>query len=481
MDNDLDIIDCVEKLRERLVSVNPDFGRKREELLTRSVRLTPQEFVLEAYLAARLKIDMDSGSGRRTVHNILSHLLSSHETSQKRDSRDIAAVSIPGKEQDKLRPGIVLMESLLKDSVLKKALEISAQNAVNLLWSQALGLPGLGAYHFLHLVGAPVAIPGSAKRRFLYRLGWLHSHKADKDSFRAFQNVCEKAAHLSGETVQSLDFLINLLTADNVYNNKPFSICGKVPFCNDCVLSSYCEYFRHRGSQERRYKKEIAHIKEWLPEDRPREQMERLGPEKLTDTQLAAIILRTGTKDQSVLELANTLLHQFGSFRGLDNATIRELCQIPGVGKVKAIELKAAIEIGKRFLQDRAKPGDIIQKSEDVFTKYRLNFSNVKQETFFMLILSSRNQVMKQVEVSRGSLTSSTVHPREVFREAIRESASGVVFVHNHPSGDPTPSRTDILMTERLKSSGEILGIRVLDHIIIGEQSYYSFADQGLL
>jgi DNA repair protein RadC len=151
------------------------------------------------------------------------------------------------------------------------------------------------------------------------------------------------------------------------------------------------------------------------------------------------------------------------------------------VGKVKAIEIKAAIEIGKRFIRHEAKPEDIIQKSEDVFEKYRLNFTDVKQETFRMLILTSRNQVLKEVKISMGSLTSSTVHPREVFREAIRESASGVVFVHNHPSGDPTPSRTDILMTERLKSSGEILGIRVLDHIIIGENTYYSFADQGLL
>lgn len=481
MDKSLDMIDCVEKLRGYFLGLNPDFGRKREELLVSWLRLNQTEFVLEAYLAVCLKKDLDSASVRRTVHGLLQDLQYSGKASKKEDSRDSGVPGLPRKLREELQSGLQEMKSLLQDGALKKALETSAQNAVNLLWSKPVGLSGLRAYRFLHLVGAPVAIPGSARRMALFRLGWLRSHKADKETFRAFQNVCEQAAQISGETVQSIDFLFDLLTSDNIYNYRSHSLCGRTPFCNSCVLSSYCEYYRHRGSKERRFQMETAPVLGWLPEDRPREQLERLGPGKLTDTQLLAIILRTGRKSQSVLELANTLLHQFGSFRGLENATIRELCGIRGVGKVKAIEIKAAIEIGKRFLNDEAKPKDTIQKSEDIFQKYRLRFTDIRQETFHMLILTSRNQVLKEVEVSRGSLTSSTVHPREVFREAIRESASGVVFVHNHPSGDPTPSRTDILMTERLKSSGEILGIRVLDHIIIGEHSYYSFADQGLL
>ena len=219
----------------------------------------------------------------------------------------------------------------------------------------------------------------------------------------------------------------------------------------------------------------------WLPENQPRERFEQLGPSALSSAQLLAILLRTGTGKISALDLANTLLHTFGSLRGIEDASLKELCRLRGIGKIKAVEIKAAIELGKRFLQESHNPGFLIKESDDVFQRHKLSFTGLKQETFFILLVNTRNQVTKECEISRGSLTSSTVHPREVFKEAIRESASGVVFIHNHPSGDPSPSRADIALTQRLKEAGKILGIRVLDHVVIGENRYFSFADQGYI
>jgi len=191
MDKDLEIIDCVEKLRSHLLGLNPDFGRKREELLVNWLRINQTEFVLEAYLAVCLKKDMRSASVRRTIHSLLKDLKSSVEASRKEDFRDFGGIGLAKKEREKLQSGLQKMESLLEEGALKKALETGAQNAVNLLWSKPLGLSGLRAYRFLHLTGAPVVIPGSAKLMALYRLGWLRSHKAVKETFRAFQIVCE--------------------------------------------------------------------------------------------------------------------------------------------------------------------------------------------------------------------------------------------------------------------------------------------------
>jgi DNA repair protein RadC len=224
-------------------------------------------------------------------------------------------------------------------------------------------------------------------------------------------------------------------------------------------------------------------IKEWPEEDRPREKLLERGPETLSDTELLAIIIRTGdaTSGRTALDHARLLIAQFKSFRGLASAAIAELCALKGIGPAKAAAVKAVMEISRRYATEKVSQGTIFSRSVDVFTHFHQRLRDKKKECFFILLLDSKNRAVREEKISEGTLTSSLVHPREAFGPAVRESAASLIMVHNHPSGDPFPSREDEEITRRLVEGGKLLGIGVLDHIIIGEGRYYSFADEGRL
>jgi DNA repair protein RadC len=222
-------------------------------------------------------------------------------------------------------------------------------------------------------------------------------------------------------------------------------------------------------------------IKEWPESDRPREKLLEKGPEALSDAELLAIILRVGdaSSHKSALDYGRELLSLFESFRKLEEASIQEICTIKGIGLAKAAQIKAALEIGKRFAQEEMRRGEQFHSSAEVFNHYREHLGGLKKEEFHVLLLDAKNRKIKDVRVSEGSLTSSLVHPREVFNPVIRESAAAVILIHNHPSGDPSPSQEDLHITRRLREIGEVMGVRVLDHIIIGKGKYISFVDDG--
>jgi DNA repair protein RadC len=224
-------------------------------------------------------------------------------------------------------------------------------------------------------------------------------------------------------------------------------------------------------------------IKDWPEDERPREKLLNRGPEVLSDAELLALVLRTGdaVSKTSAVDHARLLLTRFGSLRELARASIAELCQIKGIGPAKTAELQAVFELARRFSTEALRPGERYTCSEDVFRHYHERLRDRKKEVFLTLLLDSKNQVIREVKISEGSLTASIVHPREVFAPVVRESAAAVLFVHNHPSGDPTPSREDIEITSRLKEAGDLMGVRVLDHIIIGNGKYMSFVDRGLM
>ncbi|MBI4639287.1 MAG: DNA repair protein RadC [Candidatus Tectomicrobia bacterium] len=230
-------------------------------------------------------------------------------------------------------------------------------------------------------------------------------------------------------------------------------------------------------------KEYLQTIKDWPEDERPRERLMKYGADLLSDAQLLAIALSTGNSagGQSALDLARVILDRFGDLSALDSATISELCSIPGIGKAKACQVKAAIEIGKRSLSQRGKMKTKLSTSQDVANYYLPLMSGLKKEVFRSVLLDAKNRLLKDVTISAGSLSNSIVHPREAFVAAIRESAAAVIFLHNHPSGDPTPSEEDIGITRRLIQTGEIIGIRVLDHIIVGDKRYISFLDEGLM
>lgn len=223
-------------------------------------------------------------------------------------------------------------------------------------------------------------------------------------------------------------------------------------------------------------------IKDWPEDDRPRERLIKKGPESLTDTQLLAIILRTGFKGdkKSAVDIGRELLMKFGNFRSLDLLSINELCSIKGIGAAKAAQIKAAFEIGKRMSSQYGRSRKQFRSSEDVVDHYLPLMRNIKKEIFKIILLDSKNKMLKEIIISQGSLTSSLVHPREVLNPAIKESAASIILIHNHPSGDPAPSKDDIEITHRLKQACDIIGIKVLDHIIIGEKNHFSFVDQKM-
>ncbi len=223
-------------------------------------------------------------------------------------------------------------------------------------------------------------------------------------------------------------------------------------------------------------------IRTWPESDRPREKLIEHGAATLSNAELIAIILRTGdaSSGQSALDHGRALVSRFdGSFRKLEEASATELCEVKGIGPAKAAQIKAALQIAKRFSQEEIRLGESFRSSLDVFNHYREQLGSLKKEEFHVLLLDAKNRKLKDVRISEGSLTSSLVHPREVFQPIIRESAAAAILVHNHPSGDPMPSQEDLKITQRLREVGEVMGVHILDHLVIGKGRYISFVDDG--
>lgn len=221
-------------------------------------------------------------------------------------------------------------------------------------------------------------------------------------------------------------------------------------------------------------------VRDVPPEERPRERMMHSGGVSLSNAELLAILLRTGSSGQSVIGLAEQLLSKFGGLGSLMEADLQELISIPGMGPAKAVQILAVVEIGKRIARLTRQPLSVIRSPQDVAGLFmdRLRFE--KKEHFIVVHLDTKNQVLAEEVASIGSLDSSIVHPREIFKTALKKSSASIICVHNHPSGDPTPSREDILVTKRLSEVGKIMGIEVLDHIVIGEHRFVSLKEQGL-
>lgn len=222
-------------------------------------------------------------------------------------------------------------------------------------------------------------------------------------------------------------------------------------------------------------------LKDLPQEERPRERMRELGADKLSNTELLAIILRTGHSNETAMHLAERILHQAGGLRYLPDFTLEELQQIKGVGLAKAVQVKAALEMGRRMAVSLKPDAATFSSPQEVAAYLREEMRYYKKEYFKIMLLNTKNQVISLEDVSVGSLNSSIVHPREIFNPAVKKSAASVILVHNHPSGDPSPSREDLEVTKRLVEAGKIMGIKILDHIVIGENSYFSFKEKGLL
>lgn len=214
--------------------------------------------------------------------------------------------------------------------------------------------------------------------------------------------------------------------------------------------------------------------------DRPRERLYHRGPSELSLIEVLSIILGRGTRNASALVLSYRLLERFGDIGSLGKASLDDLRKIPGIGFVRACQVVAAFEVGRRFARDSGTRGASIRGPEDIAGIFMDEMKHLDREHFKAALLDTKNQVLRVVTISIGSLNASIVHPREIFKPAISASAASIVLVHNHPTGDPTPSHEDVEFTRRFAQCGELMGIRLLDHVIIGAGRYRSLKESGV-
>jgi len=299
---------------------------------------------------------------------------------------------------------------------------------------------------------------------------------------------------------EASDHLLNILAESAAYpfisrRGKIFFRPGKnlenpSRFIEQLSLTSdeECRNARQLISERRARMRQTRPIRSWVAEERPREMLMEKGAENLSLAKLLAIILRTGKEGASAEEIAMRLLNRFGDLREIDAARISEICEIDGIGPAKAAQVKAALEIGKRMLVQKARKGfRQIRKVEDVLQyvgeSYGPYLRDARQEFLKIILLDIKNKPLKSLEISRGSVSASIVDPREIIKEASVNSASAVILVHNHPSGETDPSPEDVRITSQVKDACKLVGIRVLDHVIIGRdvEDYFSFAAQNLL
>ena len=221
-------------------------------------------------------------------------------------------------------------------------------------------------------------------------------------------------------------------------------------------------------------------IRELPAQERPRERLKHYGAGSLSNAELLAIILRTGAASDSVLNLSARLLARFGGLTGLARAAPGELCSERGLGETKAAQLKAALELGRRLSSAQPEDRVVVRSPEDIASLLQAEMALLEHEELRLVLLNTKNQVVAAPQLYKGSVNTSLIRVAEVFRDAVRENCPALVVVHNHPSGDPTPSPEDIKITEQMVKAGRLLDIDVLDHIIIGHQRYVSLKEKGL-
>lgn len=221
-------------------------------------------------------------------------------------------------------------------------------------------------------------------------------------------------------------------------------------------------------------------IKDLLSGERPRERLREQGADSLSNAELVAILLRVGTTSENVLRLAERLLITFGGISGLMRASFEEICAQHGMGEAKACQIKAALEMGRRLLKEEPAERLTVRCPADVARILMLEMGHLDQEHLRVVLLNTKNQVMAMQEVYKGSVNTSLVRVAELFRDAIRQNCPAMVVVHNHPSGDPTPSHEDVHLTEQIVNAGKMLDIEVLDHLVITQHKFVSLRERGL-
>ncbi len=489
--DDIRLVDCFEKLHQHLLRHEPELQKRVHALPPPHAYRTQDLTYFLIHLVALLSgLDERTAEGKRRIRRFLMTIDEERpaETAAEhlavREKGGVFEKPLGETQRRNLRESFQNLKDLTDGpdgrvgEVFHARLEELECLPARITWLRKTlpCLTNLNAFGFLNRIGYPVLVPNSRCQTFLYRLGLLDktggSLGVQLDACRAGDSIAAVLKRSVGE----IHFWIAAFTGALSDLSAKTALCLSRPQCPHCDLQSYCHYYRFQRPRARDASVPLG-IKDWRPTERPRERLVQHGAHALEDTELLAIVLRTGAGEVNVLELARRLLERFGNLQGIEEASLEELRTIHGIGRMKAIEMKAVFELGRRQTFIPLQPGDTLDCSDTVFEIYRGRYNRVKQEEFVLLMLDNKNRVIREEVVSRGGLSESIVHPREVFKAAIRASAASVMFIHNHPSGDPTPSHDDFVITQKLEEAAELLQIRVLDHLVIGSDSYYSFTD----
>lgn len=229
------------------------------------------------------------------------------------------------------------------------------------------------------------------------------------------------------------------------------------------------------------YENKIS-IKSWAEEDRPREKLSGQGRRALTDAELIAILIGSGSRNETAVELSKRILHHYDNdLNKLGKATIIDLSNFKGIGEAKAISIIAALEIGRRRNEFETKAPDMVLCSKDAYLIMKRHLVDLNHEEFWIILMGRSQKVLTKELVSKGGLSETAVDPKIIFGMALQHQSTGIILIHNHPSGNLKPSQNDVILTKRLSDAGNMLGIKILDHIIISDQGYYSFGDEGII
>lgn len=480
MHDELQYIDVLERLKGWLVAQRSDLAETCQQRVAGFESSHPAHYYKERFLSALAQANCHSSESLREAARAV-RLAEEEPDSFERELLGEAAPAffsrMSGPKRRQLPQWLANLDQIGGES-LHNVLHAATQldQALAFLRKTFPGLQTMDQYRVLRAWNYPVLLPSPRRQSLFYRIGLLKEKGPAATRLRAMAELGATMARAAHEPLQAVDFFIGVFTGDEPGQSPELSRCAASPQCTDCCISGHCDFQRYRQKPAER----LPTIKQWDPRQRPRERLARQGAASLTDAELLAIIMRTGTSSQTAIALSQAVLGRFGGLRGMDEAALAELTREKGIGDVKAVTIKAALELGRRIAGEKS-DGEYIHSSSEVFARFEHRLAHLKQEQFHLLCMDTKHRITHETMISQGSLGSSVVHPREAYKDAIRNSAASVIFLHNHPSGDPTPSRQDEEVTTRLKEAGKILGIPMLDHVIIGRGRYYSFEAARLI
>ncbi|MGF1572473.1 MAG: DNA repair protein RadC [Sumerlaeia bacterium] len=477
--NALGYLDLYDTIKKHVLAASPEVATRLREIPNdaawRSCSL--EEFRLYA-LMSYLKWDTSLPNLRRKARKLMGR----RET-EINAARDKTVLREESPEVD-LTPqqlrGVELLLTAVSAEFIEKQLKgvATPQRAIQLIQKEIRPLNGVGAYEWLAEVGFPVVVPDAARMRWQERLGFAQERKTNAEERAKASRELQELAQALNLPVSEFNLILGAFCGSQGQAYSAAAICLKKPKCPECPVKDRCPYFQHTKSTIVRQNRSLAVTTR--KEERPRERLEEKGAGVLSDAELIAILLRTGTGQANAVELANNILKNAETLDRLAAMSLEEMGRYKGLGRVKAITLKAAFELARRIQGQQA--GQIrpaLRTSRAIYLYLKNRFVGMQKEEFIAIHLNAKLEATRDVSISVGLLNQSLVHPREAFIEAIRDSAFGIVFAHNHPSGDPTPSTADRQITQKLIQCGQILGIKIVDHVIIGNASYYSFNDEG--